>query len=572
MSDSADRTMEAEPLKSQQEETGGPNGRGCIDKVGVSKLLGWRTAAFLLSMFICLGVVFAFSFILPCPVRPQYEATWNLTVPAAVTYDFLAVGDANKDKVLDVFLIYKSPEGHRNHTCTRGGLSSPCLFLLAVDGTDGKLLWETLLVAEFDWAECGVGGVKGKEGSLCVVAHAGNLTTIDLHTGKILSSSLVSNSNPPVINLPDLNNDKTNDFAVLSYSTTGVSSATELVFFSGKSGDMIGSKVDVGVASGEMRSHLQFSTGSEAQYVLLHTVRGLYAVSLGRLTAKPRSGLDSSLKSEKSWEQRADSEGLITLYDSAPLQSVLKVRGGYSSSSPSLLLQTNSTVMLFDMQKLSITWTTNTSKLISTPSFGQFNKNGVPDIVLEEDQGNNTKRVVIVDGQKGSVLWEVFLPFHFNYPQPASVLSLNYYSVFMLWGDTYTHTDNMSSEVEDHSSYLLYPLHSDVLLERRNPAQHIITFKALLLERGRHACYLVLSGEDGAQNEGAGLDGTQPVVLTKRKIKEDVSESNAIGVGGSGRLGGDVSGQAESVKEAFYRLRTALTRRGMDSTRSLKVC
>ncbi|KAG7336445.1 hypothetical protein KOW79_001138 [Hemibagrus wyckioides] len=548
MSDSADHTMEAEPLKNHQEEMGGPNGRGCTGKVGVSKLSGWRTAAFLLSMFICLGVVFAFSFILPCPVRPQYEPTWNLTVPAAVTYDFLAIGDANKDKVLDVFLIYKSSEGLKNHTCIGEGLSSPCLFILAVDGTDGKLLWETPLVAEFDWAECGVGGAKGKEGNLCVVAHAGYLTTTDIHTGKILSSSLVSNSNPPVISLPDLNNDKTTDFAVLA-------SATELVFFSGKSGDMIGSKVDVGVASREMKSHLQFSTVSEAQYLLLHTVRGLYAVSLGRLAAKPRSGLDSNLKSEKSWEQRADSEGFITLYDSAPLQSVLKVRGGYSSSSPSLLLQTNSTVMLFDTQKLSITWTTNTSKLISTPSFGQFNKNGVPDIVLEEDQGNDTKRVVIVDGQEGSVLWEVFLPFHFNYPQPASVLSLNYYSVFMLWGDTHTHTDNMSSEVEDHSSYLLHPLHSDVLLERRNPAQHIITSKALLLERGRHACYLVLSGEDGAQNKGAGLDRMQPVVLTKRKIKEDVSESSVIGVGGAGRLGGDVSGQAESVKEAFYRLR-----------------
>lgn len=46
-----------------------------------------------------------------------------------------------------------------------------------------------------------------------------------LGAGKILSSSLVSNSNPPVISLPDLNNDKTSDFAVLNYSTTGVASA-----------------------------------------------------------------------------------------------------------------------------------------------------------------------------------------------------------------------------------------------------------------------------------------------------------------------------------------------------------
>ncbi|XP_034160721.2 protein FAM234A [Pangasianodon hypophthalmus] len=559
MSDSADHTVEAEPLKGRQEEKGGPDGRGCAGKMGVAKLSGWRTAAFLLSMFICLSVVFAFSFILPCPVRPQYLPTWNLTVPAAVTYNFLAFADANNDKVLDVFLIYKSSEGLKNHTCIGEGLFSPCLFLLAVDGTDGELLWERPLAAEFDWAECEVGGVKGKGGN-CVVAHADKLTAIDIHAalGEILwqvPRSQVANGNLPVISLPDLNNDKTNDMAVLSYPTTDTPSVAELVFFSGKSGDKIGTEVDVGVAPGQMKSHLQFSTASEAQYVLLHTDRGLYAVSLGRLAANAGSGLDSNLKRDKSWEQRADNQGLITLYDSVSLHSVLKVRGGYSSSSPSLLLQTDSTVMLFDTHKLSVTWTTNASSLISTPSFGHFNKDGVPDIVLEEDQGNNTKRVVIVDGQNGNVLWQVFMPFRLNNPQPASVLTLNYFSVFMLWGETHTHTNDTSLEVEERSSYLLHPFHSDVLLERRNPAQNIITFKALLLERGRHACYLILTGEDGALNEGAALDGTEPVVLTKRKIKGDVSQSSVVGVGGAGRLDGDASGQAETVKEAFYRLR-----------------
>lgn len=69
-----------------------------------------------------------------------------------------------------------------NTVCV-SGLSSPCLFLLAVDGTDGKPLWERPLSAEFDWVECGVGGVKGTGGNLCVVAHANKLTAVDIHTG-----------------------------------------------------------------------------------------------------------------------------------------------------------------------------------------------------------------------------------------------------------------------------------------------------------------------------------------------------------------------------------------------------
>ncbi|XP_060778736.1 protein FAM234A [Neoarius graeffei] len=552
MSNSADHTMEVEPLKGQPEETDGPNGQGCTGKMGVTKLSGCRTAVFLFSMFLCLTVVFAFSFILPCPVRPQYLSAWNLTIPAAVTYNFLAIGDASEDKVLDVFLIFKSSEGVMNHTCTGEGLLSPCLFLLALDGTDGHVLWERPLAAEFDWAECGL-DVGGKGPKLCVVAHADNFTSIDMHKGKILRQvprPIDANGNLPVISLPGLK-----DIAMLSYSTTDASSVVGLIF-SGKWGNMTAFENDEGVALGQMRSHLRFMTASEAQYVLLHTDTGLYAVSLGRLLESAEAGLDSKLKKDESWERRANNKGLITLYNSASLQSVLKVRGSYSSSSPSLLLQTDSTVMLFDTRKLRVTWTTNTSNLVSTPSFGHFNKDGVPDIMLEEDQGNNIKRVVILDGKKGSVLWEVIMPFRFNNPQPASILTLNnHYSVFMLWGQSHTHTNDTSLEVEERSSYLLYPLKSDFLLERRNPAQHIIAFKALLLERGRHASYFVLTGEDGALNRGVVLDEAKSVILTKRKIKGDVSESSVLRVGAAGRLEADASVEEESVKETFYRLR-----------------
>ncbi|XP_053350707.1 protein FAM234A [Clarias gariepinus] len=555
MSDSADANCaEAEPLKGQQEEeeTDRSSGCGCAGKTGVAKLSGWRTATLLLSLFICLSVVFAFSFILPCPVRAQYSATWNLTLHNAVTYKFLAFGDASKDKVQDVFVTYKSSEGHMNTSCIEKGLSSPCLFLLAVDGAVGNPLWETPLTAEFQWAECGVGGVNGEK--LCVVAHGDKLTPVNMHTGEFVwnrAPPLVANSHLPVISLPDLNKDKTNDIAVLSYSTTNTPSGTELVFFSGETGEVIGSSKDVGVAPGQMRSHMQFSTASKAQYILLHTDRGLYAVSLATLVT--RAGLTSNLQKDKSWEQRADQQGLITLYNSSsdPLQSVLRVRGGYSSSSRSLLLHTQSTVMHFDAQKLSVTWTSNASNLISTPSFGNFNTDEDPDVVLEENQGNNTKRVVILDGQTGGVLWEVIMSFNPDDPQPGTILTLNSFSVFMLWGESYTHDNHTSVEGKQHSSYLLHPLHETVLLERRNSAQNIITFQALLLERSRHACYFVLTGQDGAQT---GV-GSEQVILTKRKIKGDVDESGVLGVGVSGTLGGDVSSQADYVKEAFYRLR-----------------
>lgn len=66
---------------------------------------------------------------------------------------------------------------------------------------------------------------------------------------------------------------------------------------------------------------------------------------------------------------------------------------------------------------------------------------------------------------------------------------------------------------------------------------------ATLLERGRHAAYILLTGPG---TEGA--EGT--VVLSKRKLKQDVPQSNVLRIGT-----GEGSETNEDIKEAFNRLR-----------------
>lgn len=66
---------------------------------------------------------------------------------------------------------------------------------------------------------------------------------------------------------------------------------------------------------------------------------------------------------------------------------------------------------------------------------------------------------------------------------------------------------------------------------------------AILLEWGRHACYIMLTGP-----EGEGAEGT--VDLSKRKLKQDVTDSRVL------RLGSISSKDTnEEIKEAFQRLR-----------------
>lgn len=66
---------------------------------------------------------------------------------------------------------------------------------------------------------------------------------------------------------------------------------------------------------------------------------------------------------------------------------------------------------------------------------------------------------------------------------------------------------------------------------------------ATLLERGRHAAYILLTGPG---TEGA--EGT--VVLSKRKLKQDVPQSNVLRIGT-----GEGSETNTVIKEAFNRLR-----------------
>ncbi|XP_063078013.1 protein FAM234A [Engraulis encrasicolus] len=559
---------EVDPLKGEEGDLGGsgvgaptsPSKKSkgaCGGGLRFSRLSGWRTAAFLFSLFLCLTIVFAFSFILPCPTRPDYLQTWNRTLHAAATYDFLAIEYIDEDKVKDVLFTYKSNKGsEENKTCESEGLSSPCVFVLAVDGTHGNNIWELPLNYDLLWAQCGLGvaGVEGK--GTCLFAHTNTLTAIS-YTGNVLwqqSSSPGVGAALPVLSVPDLNGDGTEDLALILPQQNQM----KLVFLSGKTGVTLGSEVEV---CGEVSSsHMLHQTAKKAQYLLLQTGSGLIAEGLWNLVAK--AGLQKEVKKDAAWEKRRNGTGPIMIYPSRSLQRVSSVSLG--GGVPPLLLMTGpspsaaegeqdtsqpggvSIMELLDGQSLTSRWRANTTKLLSQPTFGFFNKDDIPDVVMEEDTGNGTKRVVVLDGNSGLELWSVTLQHVPHAPAPASIVTLHSYSVFMLWGEMLG--NQTESGTDKHFSNLLYPYYADVLLQKTIPVEQIIACEVTLLERGRHAAYLVLTGphaSEGAEPEAAGS-----VVLTKRKLKGDITDSLVLGVRGT-----VAPDNAESIKEAFQRLR-----------------
>ncbi|XP_068160935.1 protein FAM234A [Antennarius striatus] len=543
--ETTDNVTESDHLKRGEDgtETGLPQSstklrkKSCKEALGFANLTHWRTAIFFFSLFLCLTIVFAFSFIIPCPVRPQYQVSWNRSFPDAATYDFLAVEDTSRDKVNDIMFVLKT-QGIQNNTCSAAGLSSPCVFVLAVDGTDGTTMWKLPLSSEYHWAQCGLNKGASRNWD-CLVSHSDQLTTIDNYTGDVRWQQARPSGlqgSVPVLSVPDLNEDNVNDLVLVASDNT----QTQLIFISGESGVQIGSTVVLD--SIETTNHLLHHTSEGSHYVLLQKENGLYGVALWRIAAKAKPGMESVLKKDKHWEKNASpTTGFVPIYKSDSLRYVLKA--GHTDNSPNLLVVTETETSIVDGKTLQLVWSFNTSSVLREPSFGHFNKDDVLDIVVEEDIGNYRKRVVILDGKSGDMLWEVELLAAQNSPGPSAVHTTNSFSIFVFWGTLPAETNSSVPMISDRCTYMLHPLYSNVLLESTSSLDHIVTFKATLMERGRHAAFILLTGP-----ETEGAEGT--VVLSKRKLKQDIPESNVrrIGTGGTSETN-------EDIKEVFSRLR-----------------
>ncbi|XP_037546723.1 protein FAM234A [Nematolebias whitei] len=545
--ESAGQVTESDPLKREEDGTKTVTAPPATDiknrkwkeGLGCSRMSHWRTAVFFLSLFLCLTIVFAFSFILPCPVRPQYLIIWNRTFSDAATYDFLAIEHASQDKVMDVLFVLKNTNGTQNKSCADAGLPSPCLFVMAVDGTDGDTLWERPLGSEFHWAQCGLEH-RTPASWHCLLSHSDNLTAIDKNTGHVVwqqpqPTGLLSSL--PVLSVPDLDGDKVADVVLVASDNT----QTQIILLSGKTGAQIGSTVVLD--SFKSASHLVHLSKEGSYYVLLQNDTGVHGLALWRIAAEAKAELNANLKKDKHLEKKADAAtGLVLIHES---DAVSLLRTQDTDDSSDLLVVSGNEVALVDGGKLQLRWTFNISSVLGMPSFGHFNKDKVLDVVVEEDIGNYTKRIIILNGASGGVLWELQLlaSANANSPRPTSIHTTNSYSIFMFWGLMPSESNSSELIQTDRRSYMLHPLYPKVLLEFTNALDHIISFKATLMEHGRHAAYLLLTGP-----ENEGTEGT--VILIKRKLKQDVPLCKVLRTGTSGGSATD-----EDIIEAFNRLR-----------------
>ncbi|XP_025011165.2 protein FAM234A [Gallus gallus] len=523
--DNKDSEAEIHPLKTEdvkaQENHENSVERRIIIKQSsqLSRLSRWRTAAFFISLFLCLIIVFAFSFIIPCPERPVSERTWLRNYDNAVAYRFLAIEDVNEDKVQDVIFAFKASNGSSsfNSSCLDEGLPSPCAFITAVSGTNGRVLWERPAAMEVGWMQCGIKQLGGAPGCL-LVGQPVALTAVDQRTGEVQwrqSDDFGANYTvlTPLSVIPDVDGDGVQDLII--FIATGDKIKTFI--HSGKNGKQIGSTGSLNV-DGEAR-YVMLSPGS-SHYFLFYTANSLYAYSLKDLYSAA-TGMEiklPGLEQDPQWEKNIDhTTHRLSPLSTGDIRYVAKIPG---RSRENILLVSSETAMLISAQNLQTLWTLNVSRVMSEPLLGYY-KPDVLDVVLESEIGPNRKKVMIVEGGSGAVQWDLKLNSRAESPRPATLSTADHRSTFLIWGEYQVAGNETISAAPLQKLYLFHPSYTNVLLELRNSTDQIVAFNATLFERSRHACYVLLRGPQPGEEPGL-------VSLMKRKLKEDVSESRVI--------------------------------------------
>ncbi|XP_051023682.1 protein FAM234A [Acomys russatus] len=545
----ANKDLEAEihPLKNEdsksQENLGNQskNEDNLKSKPLQTRLSRCRTVAFFLSLFVCLFVVFIVSFIIPCPERPLSQATWRLDYSTAVTYDFLAVGDVNRDKIQDVLFLHKNTNSSDNvsRSCTDEGFSTPCAFMVAVSGANGSVLWERPVAQDVALAKCAVPHPSDSEvSSACIlVGRLESFIAVNLFTGETLwshSNTFGGNVSilSPLLQVPDVDRDGTPDLLILTREGQEVSGS----IYSGSTGYQIGHRGSLSVdGDGVALLHV---TRSGAHYILLPCESALCGISVKSLHERV-TGRDSPFKDDSHWENMLNrSAQRRLLLSSGAVRYLMNVPG---KAGQDLLLVSSEACMLLDGQDLVPRWTFSATQVLRKPILGHYKPDTLA--VVIENGTSTDRQILLLDLSTGSLLWSQPLPSLPGSPPSTSLMTADHRSAFFFWGlHELLDTNEMDPQDTQHSLYMFHPTLPGILLELANVSANIVAFDAILFEPSRHAAYVLLTGP--ASSDMPGL-----VSVTKHKVRDLVPGSRVVHLG-EGRSDSD-----QAIRDRFSRLR-----------------
>ncbi|KAL4658027.1 protein FAM234B isoform X2, partial [Arapaima gigas] len=564
-----------------------------------------RTAFFLVPLCCAVLLVLLCAFLLPCQQgelnkRPQWETGMG---EIGDNLPPLGLWDVDNDTIEDVLVSVVQPTNDSLLGGTQG--NSKEYSVAALSAISGKVLWKTALREAAVSIQCGLHHqghptipvrrtfpqrhsapvpMGRSSGPVCLLIGSAHITAVDGATGKTLWTVAPGEIVSKAVSVPDLNRDSIPDLLIATLPADQVSDLT-LLLLSGVSGAPIGHPVTFNLtAQGKLIGPELHVTRQGAQYILfgLGTVEAAWLMDIytqATAGAASRVKVSPAIKmKDPIWEaMRKSNSSIIHISSTEQVEFFLPLVAGLCNNhnnldpTSSLNSSTSDWVLVSGTSKLSVlkerdtqvVWTVNLAAIRSPPTPGHFNGDGIPDLLIQQLVSPGVRKVQIIDGANGRVLWEAEFVWPRSVLEGSSLLTTSGLSVFLFWaGDPQSAKNFTKATVSGCGSpvdalaepvlqklYLLHPTYPTILLELTSTTDTILTSAVSYEDQQKDASYFTISSRH--TQEGVKL-GSQ--VIRSMSLRASIAESQIQRLGDGGNAGTPVRPGDFEINKFFRQL------------------
>ncbi|XP_027032080.2 protein FAM234B [Tachysurus fulvidraco] len=467
-----------------------------------------RTAAFVVPLIGAAMFVLLFAFLLPCQRRgSQRQNEWETEVGHAggVTSPPMALWDVDGDGVEDLLLSVMRINNSSQQISYSANIKE--YSVVALHGVNGSVMWTRSLKEPLSSVQCSAPNT-------CLLITSTLLSSVNASTGKKLwevpaGDEVVSQA----VAVPDVQGDSVPDLLI---ATVDQESVISLVLHSGLTGSLIGQPVNFNFTTqGKLIGPLLHETVLGAYYILLGigkveavSLRDVYRNVTGHTTAPPSLSVKDPV-----WEKQRknNSSTLIPIYSGVDqvlyfLPLVTGVCNNHnnldvdssrnSSRSDWVVVSVNSQISVIRERDIHTTWTVNSSSIHSHPAVGYFNDDGVPDLLIQQS-ANGIRKVQIIDGAQGQILWEAEFVCPRLVLEGSTILTTSGQSAFLFWaGDPLPLSKNVTKvsppEPFLRRLFLLHPAYPTILQELTSTTDTALTSAVSYDDEQKDVSYVVV--------------------------------------------------------------------------------
>ncbi|KAK1341362.1 hypothetical protein QTO34_017768 [Cnephaeus nilssonii] len=466
---------------------------GGLEQKTTSSIVSYvRTSVFLLTLVISMVLVLVCAFLIPCPPR-DLHSTWSRHLGPQGGGDLspLELADVNGDGLRDVLLSFVTS---RNGSAI--GVSRPPAVLVCLSGMNGSTLWSSPLPEEARDITCLDLMPGSVAGTICLVTGMHKmLSAFNATSGKAiwtLNPNYLSNGTlaAPGVVLPDVDEDGVRDLVVLAvgesqshYGSTNYGSKICAFCWCLAGQGVRGRPVKYNIVGvGNLIGPQVYITANGAVYILFGfgniqavTLRDIFVQAQNRDSAPP------SLQTEEpEWEKRR-SINLSELID-----------------------------------------------IYSQPTPGYFTDDQTLDFLLQIQDGVGMKKMMVVDGDSGSVIWNYTAPCHLKRTPTTSAVTSDQKSVFLFWAEGLPAAPSNSDVILGteppslHHLYLLHPAFPSILLDLANATGTVTAAEVGINDLWKDAFYVTRTTGPRSRGHPA------PLVVSKLSLRWALMEGQMV--------------------------------------------